>query len=176
MNNKTSVYFDKIDRKLQQLLDELKQYSDEKLNHKPTPESWSVLQVMHHLMLAENLSGKYVQKKLSFNPELKNTNLGTAWRMLVLRSYNYLPLKLKAPKNVGSENLPETSGFEQTAEKWLTQRQELRAFLSTLPDEIFKKEVYKHPIAGRLNLDGMLQFFEGHFDRHRKQINRILAA
>lgn len=176
MNKKTAAYFDKIDEKLQQLLNNLQQYSDEELNRKPTPESWSVLQVMHHLMLAESLSGKYVQKKLSFNPKLKGTNLGTAWRMLVLRSYNYLPFKLKAPRNVGSENLPETSRIEETAEKWLAQRRELRAYLSTLPEEIFKKEVYKHPFAGRLSLDGMLRFFEGHFDRHRKQIDRILDA
>ncbi len=176
MNQKTAEQLERIDAKLQQLLEKLRSYSDEVLNKKPTPDSWSVLQVMHHLMLAENLSGKYVQKKLSFNPKLEKTNWSTAWRMLVLRSYNYLPIRLKAPANVSSENLPEQSTLSETSEKWLTQRRQLRDYLATLPDDIFDKEVYKHPIAGRLSLLGMLTFFEGHFDRHLAQINRILGA
>lgn len=176
MNVKTEKQFKRIDAKLLQLLNELSQYSDEKLNSKPSSDSWSTLQVIHHLMLAENLSAKYIQKKLSFNPKLKNVNILTGIRMVILKNYNLLPIKLKAPKNVSVENLPEQSSLSEASQQWLAQRAALRAYLETLPEEIFRKELYKHPIAGRLSLYGMLAFFEGHFDRHLKQIHRILAS
>ncbi len=176
MEKMVAKRLERLDEKLQQLLNHLRSFSDEQLNARPNPQSWSVLQILHHLMLAEQLSGAYVQKKLSFNPALKNINFATWGRMLLLRYYNYLPIKLKAPANVSEERLPERSNLADVTMQWQTQRQALRAYLSGLPQPIFQKEVYKHPIAGRLGLDGMVAFFEGHFDRHLRQINRILKA
>ena len=173
MHTKIERKLDRIDTKLQDLLANLQAYSDAKLNQKPDENSWSVLQVLHHLLTVEQLSAKYVQKKLSYNPKLTDVGLGTWWRALLLHSYNYLPIKLKAPKNV-SEQLPEQTTLAETAEQWLTTRRELRSYLRTLPEDIFRKEVYKHPISGRMSLGHMLDFFEGHFDRHQKQINRTL--
>jgi hypothetical protein len=175
MNTKIERKLDKIDAKLQDLLTDLQQYSDSSLNYKPDDHTWSALQVMHHLLTSERLSTKYIKKKLSYNPDLPDVNFGTQWRAFLLRSYNYLPVKLKAPKNV-SESLPEKSSLAETSEAWLATRQELRAFLNTLPEETFKKEVYKHPVSGRLSLFHMLDFFDRHFDRHLKQINRTLDA
>lgn len=175
MNTKVENKLDKLDAKLQNLLKDLESYSNEKLNHKPEENEWSVLQVIQHMLTVERLSTMYVKKKLSFNPTLKNTNISTQLRLLLLKSYNYLPIKLKAPKNVG-DNLPEFSTLAETAEKWQATRQELRDFFATLSDEIFQKEVYKHPISGRMSLVHMLEFFEGHFDRHLKQIKRTLEA
>lgn len=175
MQTKIEQKLDKIDAKLQNLLADLRQYSDTKLNYKPDDSAWSVLQTMHHLLTSERLSTKYIKKKLSYNPDLPDVKFGTQWRAFLLRSYNYLPVKLKAPKNV-SENLPEQTTLAETSEAWLATRSELRAFLSTLPEETFKKEVYKHPISGRLSLYHMLDFFDLHFDRHQRQIQQTLKA
>lgn len=174
MNQKVAAQLQQIDTKLNQLLTDLKQYSDEKLNHQPTPESWSVLQVLQHMMLVENASQKYVQKKLSYNPKLSKANLGTVWRMFILKSYNWLPIKLKAPSYVNENNFAEKATLADVAAQWQTQRQHLQDFLVALPEAIFDKEVYKHPLAGRLSLLGMLRFYEGHFDRHYKQIQKLL--
>ncbi len=174
MNAKIENQLKAIDIKLEQLLNDLKPHSDQLLNSKPNGHSWSVLQVMHHLMLAEDLSAKYVYKKLSFKPELKNKSWLTGWRVFKLKTYNMLPIKLKAPRNVSRENLPDHTSLEETRQQWLAQRAQLKRYLETLPDELFEKEIYKHPLAGKLGLDGMLWFFEGHFDRHLVQINRTL--
>lgn len=176
MNQKIENQLQHIDKKLEQLLQDLQQYSEEKLNHQPTPDSWSVLQVLQHLALVEQASEKYVRKKLSFNPTLPKVNLGTAWRIVILRTYNWLPIKLKAPSYVNENNFDSTATFQEIATKWKDQRQQLQEFLGTLPDAIFDKEVYKNPIVGRLSLFGMLRFYEGHFDRHYKQIQRLLKA
>lgn len=176
MNKKTEHQLQRIDLKLGHLLTDLQQYSEATLNRKPTPNSWSVLQVLQHMMLVESASDKYVRKKLSYNPKLPKTNLGTAWRMLLLKSYNWLPIKLKAPSYVNENNFPADAVLAEIAEKWQEQRSGLRDFLAALPNDIFNKEVYKHPLVGRLSLLGMLQFYEGHFDRHQKQIKKLLEV
>ncbi|MCB9287063.1 MAG: DinB family protein [Lewinellaceae bacterium] len=165
----------KMDQRLQRLLDELSNYDNEILNNKPADGGWSALQVMHHLILAEEGSVKYVRKKLSFDPELKSAGLMSAWRASLLNFYFILPFKFKAPPGVGDDVLPAQSDFREVSGRWLANRKELRSYLENLPPELFGKSIYRHPFAGRMSLEGMVRFFDGHFERHRKQISRVLA-
>ncbi|MEO1515220.1 MAG: DinB family protein [Bacteroidota bacterium] len=174
MNEKHNNFLDQLDKDFAFLLEELKVYSDDQLNRKPSPEQWSVIQVMHHLMLSESLSLKYINKKLSFNPTLKKAGIKARMRLLLLKGYMASPFKAKAPGVISGEQLPEFATFWDTAKRWKQQRQELRQFLSELPKDILNKEVYKHPFAGRMSIDGMLGFFQAHFNRHHKQIQRVL--
>ena len=167
--------FQKIDRNLHQLLEELSQYDNETLNRKPANGGWSALQVMHHLLLAEEASLKYLRKKLSFDPKLQRAGLGSYMRSSLLNLYFNLPFKFKAPEIVSEAVMPETSDFKEVAERWRSSRAALRQFMEGLPKDVFQKSVYRHPFAGRLSLGGMLRFFDGHFQRHQKQIWRTLG-
>lgn len=163
-----------LDKKLNLLLEELKFYSDDQLNRKPGEGKWSVIQNMHHLLLVEQASQKYLEKKLSFNPTLKNTSPLTNLRMALLWSSLKSPFKFDAPKAVGQDNLQEYVGFWDQSKQWKEQRAELHQYLASLPADLLKKEVYKHPFAGRLSIAGMLASIEWHFDRHHKQIRKII--
>lgn len=174
MNTILDEPLDQLDKALESLLDYLKDFPETQLNAKPNPEAWSALQICHHLLVAENLSLQYLRKKLSFNPKLPPVSMATKMRIRLLKTYLNTPMKFKAPENVGTEILPETSSFAEVKTMWQNNRQELRAFLKSLPKDIFDKEVYKHPFAGKLSLQGMLIFFEEHFNRHLKQIQRTL--
>lgn len=168
-------------RKLQQINQELEAlfqrwgaFSDQQLNQQPADGGWSPVQVMHHLILAEGGSLKYVKKKLSFNPELKKAGLSAAFRYWMIKLYFALPLKFKAPAVVGDDALPENASLEATRQAWTAVRQELGAYLRELPEEHFEQVIYKHPFAGRMTLQGMLGFFDAHLRRHSKQIERAL--
>ena len=174
MNNRAKKQFDKIDHSLFKLMEELKDYSHHALNKKPTENAWSVLQTIHHLMLVEKNAHLYLQKKLSFDPKLKNAGILAAFRSFGINFYLNSPIKAKAPVAVSGDNLPEESSFWETAKAWNKQREELNAFLESLPATIFKKEAYNHPAAGRMSIYQMLRFFEAHFNNHRKQIKRTL--
>lgn len=173
MTTSIAQRLDKLDASLKNLLKELEPYSEIKLNEKPNEQSWSVFQIMHHLMQSEYFSQAYVEKKLSFNPRLKKAGLVAGFRRVALNAYLASPLKLKAPALVG-DNLPEYSTFWEIAKKWKEQRMKLRNYLQELPEDLYDKEIYKHPFAGRLTLDGMLSFFQQHFDRHSNQMMRTL--
>ncbi|MCB0619645.1 MAG: DinB family protein [Saprospiraceae bacterium] len=163
-----------LDAELAQLLAELKNYTHQQLNSIPSPGSWSAIQVMHHLLIAEELSFKYLQKKLSFNPSLQKANWRTRLRQSFLAFYLHTPIKFKAPKGVSTPAFPREATLIDTAKRWTSNREALAEYLNELPPEILDKEAYRHPIAGRLTVKGMLSFFRDHFDRHRKQINRTL--
>ena len=173
INPKIELQLKALDEKLNHLLKELKVYSEDQLNRKPDEKSWSVIQVMHHLMMSENGSLRYVKKKLSFNPELKNAGIKASFREFGLNAYLSSPFKWKAPEAISGNNLPDHAAFWTTAQQWKKQRQELRTYLETLPDELLKKEVYKHPFVGRITIQGMLRFFDRHFERHHRQIRKI---
>ncbi|MCB0662129.1 MAG: DinB family protein [Saprospiraceae bacterium] len=173
-NPPITAILDRIDQKKLDLFNYMKEFKESDLNATPRQGGWSAFQICHHLMLSEFQSLAYVKKKLSYNPKLKPANMATKMRQKLLTTYLSTPMKFKAPESVGTQALPYESNWESVEIEWANVRKELRAFLSVLPEEMFEKEVYKHPFAGRLSLEGMLVFFEGHFDRHVKQIKKTL--
>ncbi|MCP3933286.1 MAG: DinB family protein [Bacteroidetes bacterium] len=174
LHNAFEVRLNNMDNDLIALLNKLESYSDTSLNKKPDAESWSVLQILHHLIRSEGLSKKYVEKKLSFKPKLNRPGLSNIFRNFLLKSYLNVPIKFKAPKGVSTPHLPESSDIKSTKDIWLNQRKELRQYLKTIPSEMIGKEIYKHPIAGRLTLPQMLDFFQTHYERHKKQLEKTL--
>jgi hypothetical protein len=174
MKTSTKRLLQKMDQDLESLIRELSQYSHEQLNRPTQDGGWSPIQVMYHLIIAEEGSLQYLRKKLSFNPELKDTGMGDRYRSLMLNFYLWAPFKFKAPAGVSGDKLPVEADFQETAQRWKSSREELAQYLESLPEEVFNKSVYKHPFAGRMSLDAMLRFFSGHFSRHKKQIRKAL--
>ncbi|MFZ2900625.1 MAG: DinB family protein [Saprospiraceae bacterium] len=164
-----------LEQERMELFDLLRVRGDEELNQTPGPGKWSAIQVMHHLIISEELSLKYVRKKLSFNPALQKAGFSEKFRRMLLKIYLGLPFKFKAPKGVNDEALPSHVSFSETAQRWDAIRSDLAGFLEGVPRDLFDKELYKHPAAGKMTLNGMLDFYLAHFRRHREQIIRMLV-
>ena len=164
----------KYGAKVDALLREFSSIPEDILNRRPPNGGWSAAQTAWHLIMVEERSLKYVQKKLSFGNSFEKVGLGVHWRSLCLNAALYLPIKFKAPASSNSDTLPETSTFSELNEYWQRGRSEWLDFLTQMPDNLTDKAVYKHPRAGRIGWLQMLSFFEQHFDRHRKQIKRAL--
>ena len=163
-----------LERERAELFSLLRGRSDESLNAAPGPGQWSAVQVMHHLIVSEELALSYLHKKLSYTPKLEKAGFRTWLRKAMLKFYLALPIKFKAPKVVSGEVLPEFATLAATEARWEAVRADLSAFLTKAPAEYFDKELFKHPFAGKLTLGGMLEFFLSHFRRHREQIIRGL--
>ncbi|RMF20785.1 MAG: DinB family protein [Bacteroidetes bacterium] len=167
---------ERLDAGLNDLLESLSGLTDEQINAPAPDGGWSIAQVMLHLMVAEELSVKYIRKKLSFNPKLEKAGLKAALRRLALIGYLKTPLKFKAPKGVDATSWSEPVPLEELRERWLKARAELRILLEELPSDTFDKELYKHPLVGKLPVSAMLEFYQVHFERHLGQIRRQLAV
>jgi hypothetical protein len=171
-NPKLKEYFERFDEELNTLFSVIKAYTEEELNKKPNEKSWSVIQIMHHLMISEEGALKYVKRKLAAGEaHIKKASATSKLRAMVLVSSMKQPIKLTAPP-IACEGIPEYASIEETKNQWISQRNRLYAFLSEQSNDILESECYKHPITGRMDIWGMLDFFEAHFQRHFKQINK----
>jgi len=174
MDKKSKATLKSLDQKLVALLHDLKNYSDAKLNEQPSENAWSVLQTMQHLIKAEAGSIAYVKKKLSFNPTLEKAGVRSSLNSVMLNIILSSPFKVKAPEQVSGDNLLQDLTFWDVAKQWKQQRQELQKYLEDLPKDFFDKDLYKHPLTGKMTISNMLSFFNKHVDRHNKQIRKTL--
>lgn len=162
-------------QQVQNLLQEMSGHDDTILN-RPNESGWSAIQTMHHLILVEENSLAYIKKKMSYNPELPRVGPGVHYRSFLLWAGLMLPVKFKAPKMIGAEYLPEYNALSETQDRWLAVRSAWMKYLEDMPLEWADKVIYRHPRAGLLGWAQMLKFFSQHFDRHRGQIRRAVAA
>lgn len=174
MNAQLEKEFNQLEAERKELLDELKQYSDEVLNKKPAPEKWSAAEVAGHLMSSEGKSLQYLQKKTLDTSRSGKAGLKPLLRLWLLQIAFALPLNFRAPKITHPEH--EYLSLKEIDEKWTNIRKGIFEIISKLSDEELKKELWKHAIAGKLDIFNMVDFFGIHFRRHRKQIERTLAA
>ena len=161
---------------LESLQSDLSQVDHASFNRAPKPGKWSAAQITHHVMRSESLSLKYCQKKLSFNPVLKRSGLMSELREAAVRYYLQSPLRFPAPKGLGTDYLPPEDSIEHVFQQWHAQRQQLEEFMRQLPQQYWDKQIYKHPLVGRLSLKGMLSFFQAHFLHHQKQVFKAVNS
>ncbi len=174
MNTQLEKEFTQLETERNNLFSELKNYSDDVINKKPRPEAWSVAEVIVHLITAEEMSLKYLSKKIQDTSKAQPEGLKNKGRWLLVRIVFTFNIKFKAPEIVEPK-----LGYQSLANldiHWNKIRQQTLEVLSRLSDEEVNKELWKHAIAGKMNLHHMVQFFGIHSRHHKKQIDRTLAA
>ncbi len=142
---------------------------------KPGEDRWSAIEVLFHLYTSESLSLKYLKKKTQAPvDQLKKSGWKTGFRKALLRMYLGSPFKFKAPKMVSLTNDKETPTFEALRDDYFVLRTKMEQFFDEMDPAMEDREIYRHPVAGRMNLGGMLSFMEKHMLRHEKQIDKTL--
>lgn len=172
MKQDIKLQWNSLENKRVALMTSLSKYDNDVLNKKPNQEAWSTVQVMQHLMNAEMQSLNYMKKKLSHSIKVPKAGIKSRLRRFALRVAFALPFKYKAPPQL--EVFPDYSNFDALKIQWASQRLELQDFIEILPDNVFHSEIWKHQIMGKMTISQMIDFFESHFDRHQKQIEKTM--
>jgi len=172
MHNKLQERFNRLEQAQQQLLKKLSTYPDAKLNTSP-PGKWSVGYILAHLMTSERLMLIYMKKKSRGMATIGNSGMLEEVKMMLLKISQRLSFRYKAPVYV-VEHTKELASLTDLTQRWQSTRQDLKTFLENTHDENLYKLIYKHPVAGRLNLLQALDFMLEHFHHHLPQINRLL--
>jgi hypothetical protein len=158
-----------LQKEQQDLIKELSKYTNERLNQKPANGGWSPMEVIQHLMVSEIGTLNYIQKKLSFNPKLKQSGLLQDVKSGLYNRFFRLPIKVKAPIKVLTD-FPEYSDFEETITNWNNSRADFKKLLDNFDDSLWDKQVFNHPVIGRISISHTVAFFYEHQHRHIKQI------
>ena len=174
MNNKLALAFKKIEQRRKRLLDDVAKIPEDVFYFAPSGK-WSISQILVHLILAEKLSLQYIKKKSLGISSAGETNFLDDMKYLGLKLSQRLPLKYKAPKVLG-ESAPEKLPLHDIISRWNNLRSDLESFLETLEDAELHKKIYKHAIAGRLNILHAIDFFNEHLIHHTPQILRLMKG
>jgi len=168
--------FREIERQRQTVLTSLRHLSNEQLNRVASPGTWSIAEIVSHLITAERMSVQYMQKKIHGLEQVSDTGIWEEAKSLLLIISQRLPgIKFKAPQRI----VESTVQFKELAaleKEWETVRHELQALLETFPSARLKRKIYRHPFAGYLNIWHGLIFLREHTIHHTPQIKRLLPS
>lgn len=171
MHKKLKEEFDALERERLDLFSKLDKLDATKMNIQPDEKSWSVVQVMDHLTLAETNSLRYMKKKMSFSDSLKKADFKANFRLFLLKTAMALPIKFKAPTVVADSK--NDKNYNEAKAAWEETRNSIAEFLEQFPEEHLESETFKHPTAGKLTVVQALNFMRTHVDHHLRQIDRI---
>lgn len=170
MDKSLQKLFDELTEKRAQLLAELDKYQPEQQAYKSSPEKWSMLQVVNHLLISEQQIYQYLCKK-NLAKALAPAGTAAAVRSLVLNVFLKSPFRVSAPRRLP---LPESPpALPQMKKDWDATRQDMETFLMNLPSERLHKIIFRHPFAGRFNIAQTLKFMINHISHHIRQVRRI---
>lgn len=164
--------FDQMESGRMRLFQLIQNQNDETLNKKPDPEKWSPVQILHHLMDAESGTLNYIRKKIANPDQLEQSGIREKMNAFLLSVFLRAPLKWKAPKVVST--VPEHDTLTNTLRRYNEVRENWKQLIDSMPEDQMKKKIFRHPVAGRMNLYDTLNFIDLHARRHFRQIRQIL--
>jgi uncharacterized damage-inducible protein DinB len=173
LNKSLLKQFDKLEIQRANLLKLISSLSGEQLNAHPEGK-WSIAQILSHIIASEHLSVRYINKKILGINESPPTGLKEEAVMILLAVSQRFPFRFRAPKVVVENTTPYQS-VEQLKDAWEKGRMEMLEILSRFQEDQLKRKVYKHPIAGMLNIRQAVQFFHEHITHHTPQIKKLLS-
>ncbi|MGH7496270.1 MAG: DinB family protein [bacterium] len=175
MNNKLQELAAEIARQREKLLQVIAGLSQQQLDFQPSPDSWSIGEVLHHLFLIESYISKMAarllaraqEKGIGPDPESEGSALHSLDHLREVTSQN----KFKA--------IPQTAPRPGMAKKELldsleSSREELRKVITEAAKYNLNQLVFPHPYLGEFNLYQWILFTGRHEQRHRGQIRGIV--
>jgi hypothetical protein len=172
MTPKLQSVFNETETTRKNVLQLVKNMPEEKFFQSPEGK-WSVSQILSHLIIAETLSLQYMKKKSLGLKDIDDTGFMENAKFLLLKIAQRLPIKYKAPA-VLREKAPTNIPYNEIVRRWDQLRGEVKDFLEKFDDKSVNKKVYKHVVAGRLNVVQAIAFFNEHINHHLPQIKRLL--
>jgi hypothetical protein len=147
-------------------------YSEQQLHWQPAAGSWSMAQVIDHLYRSESATFRFV-RAFDFSRRNQQLGLGSALRSALTKWALHMPLRFKKPAGLPEPAADDRGEVRPILDAWEKDIAEFGAFLETFPADKCDRFVFRHPLAGRFNLNQTLDFLTAHLLHHRQQIRRI---
>ena len=145
--------------------------SDEQLNFKATPESWSVAECVEHLAISENNIGGMLQGALQTPAD------STKRDSVKMADADLMALITGRDRKVKTSEAFEPSGkfgsYEETLTEFTSKREKHIAYLNSTEDDL--RNHYGQLPFGTIDGLQILLFMSGHTERHVKQMEEVMA-
>lgn len=152
----------------------LKVFNEVQLNFKPDENSWSMMEVMHHIYTSEKLSIDFV-KRFDFNRKSQKLGLKSQLYTILLVNRLNSKKKFKAPKVLQENQHKFNLSFDAHTfhHQWEDLRAESKETLENYPSDKIDFFTFNQPAVGKMKIDQMVQFFTAHLKHHQHQIEAI---
>lgn len=138
--------------------------------------AWSLLDIGDHLYYAERKSLELLKKRDASGTQKRPgllQQLKLYWLLNFLRGRRKFNAPVKSdPRGWRSEE--RHTSAEGLIKDFKTVRTSFRSFLEGKDEPYYSTAVYKHPVIGPMDVNGMMKFFVEHFKRHLGQAERVL--
>ena len=150
------------------LLEDLARLNDAQLRRKPSPNNWSLLEIVQHMVLSERevLEGLPESKELIARKRGFRARLIYAVVLAVLR-WN-IPVPVPSDGMVPDGN----TSLSELHHQWDENLCWLRDYLETIKAEDLQRAIFRHPIAGPMTVVQTIHLAKLHFDVHLRQIRK----
>ncbi|MBC7923105.1 MAG: DinB family protein [Ferruginibacter sp.] len=173
MDRKLENTFRKLEEARMRMLDVVERHSEERRTRKPSAAEWSMVQVLTHLMTTEQSILSYLRHKAT-KGDLKRAGFRSLVSALAVSLALRYRKKIKRPPGVADPT--DALTYQQVKQHWEEGRAQLSQFLDAFPNEWMDKEIFRHPLAGMMNIHQAVNFMREHVQHHRAQIQRLAAA
>lgn len=153
------------------MMDVLDGLTDEQLDFKPTPESWSIAECVEHLATTENAFGGMIQQTVAEggNPALKDSVKLTdeqLYNIIIDRSN-----KVKTPEPF--EPSGQFGSHEETVKAFKEKRNAHIEYVKTTDDDLRNRFNSNLPF-GTVDAYQLIIFAAGHSERHTLQMEEVM--
>lgn len=173
MNEGLQQRFERLERTRRVVLTRLAEHDRARLNRPRADGGWSALQVLHHVITAEDGTRRYISRKMLAGTSLPPAGLVSRLRLFALRLANASPLRFRAPGVTA--DVPATIDPDELGARWDEVRGDWRELLDGFPDELLDRMVFRHGMVGLMGLPDTLLFLRSHLAHHARQVERLLG-
>lgn len=162
----------RLERQRLALMERLSAYTDAQCAFQPDPASWSLADVVLHLILVEEALVQHGRAQTATRPPWVRFRARLRERIVVAALGRDLRIQAPSPAVLPQAHLP----LDALAVRWAAARSGLWAYLAELRPPLWARTAFRHPRTGWVTAMGGLRIIEAHCDHHLRQVERILAA
>lgn len=153
------------------MLDRIQGLSDQAFNYKPSPDRWSIAEILDHIVVVEKVAADAVDLTMAapIDPQWTTTTAGQTDRI-----FRVLPIRVRrfqAPESVQPQG-------GRSRQELVESYESLRAGLLDLVRDAarpIKAHTSEHPALGQLHVQQWVLFAALHNLRHNQQIVEVMA-
>jgi hypothetical protein len=159
---------DRLDQSRARVLALVEGTDEDQRSSQPAEGKWSLLQVVEHLVLAEEGTLKVFEQGPPPEPKVK---VRSVLALRAIEGLFGLRLRLPVPSKSLTPTTPES--LEPLRVRWVAAGKGIAQYVGALEPDDLRKPRFRHPVAGWLTAAQGIDFLERHIRHHERQIHRI---
>jgi uncharacterized damage-inducible protein DinB len=176
MNPRLEEILKEIETARSELIHTVADLDDDAMAARADPGQWSIGEIMHHLVLMENLVTMLLEKQV---PRARDRGVGAdANTESLVHSLDWYPIEADPSKLTAPQSVVPAQGLARGELLSLLSdsRARLKRAIDTADGIDLSQMHFPHPVLGRLDMYQWILFVGKHERRHIAQITRVKGA